>query len=209
MSIKVVIVDDHEMVRLGLSSFLNIQEDIEVVAEASDGNIGVEYAKKYNPDVILMDLVMNQMDGIEASQTILAENPQAKILILTSFLDDEKVFPALAAGAKGYILKTSQADEIAEAIRKIYSGEDVLSDSVRQKIYEKNHRAPELYDDLTARELEVLRELSKGLSNQEIADSLFISLKTVKTHVSNILAKLEVDDRTQAVIYALQHGLAG
>lgn len=207
MSIKVVIVDDHEMVRLGLSSFLNIQDDIEVVAEASDGNIGVEYAKKYNPDVILMDLVMNEMGGIEASQEILAENPDAKILILTSFLDDEKVFPALAAGAKGYILKTSQADEIADSIRKIYNGEDVLSDSVRQKIQERNNRAPELHDDLTAREMEVLRELSKGLSNQEIADDLFISLKTVKTHVSNILSKLEVDDRTQAVIYALQHNI--
>ncbi|OFI49979.1 DNA-binding response regulator [Floricoccus tropicus] len=208
MSIKVVIVDDHEMVRLGLSSFLNIQDDIEVVAEASDGNIGVEYAKEYNPDVILMDLVMNEMGGIEASQEILAENPDAKILILTSFLDDEKVFPALAAGAKGYILKTSQADEIADSIRKIYNGEDVLSDSVRQKIQERNNRAPELHDDLTAREMEVLRELSKGLSNQEIADDLFISLKTVKTHVSNILSKLEVDDRTQAVIYALQHNIA-
>lgn len=207
MSIKVVIVDDHEMVRLGLSSFLNIQDDIEVVAEASDGNIGVEYAKEYNPDVILMDLVMNEMGGIEASQEILAENPDAKILILTSFLDDEKVFPALAAGAKGYILKTSQADEIADSIRKIYNGEDVLSDSVRQKIQERNNRAPELHDDLTAREMEVLRELSKGLSNQEIADDLFISLKTVKTHVSNILSKLEVDDRTQAVIYALQHNI--
>ncbi|OFI46196.1 response regulator transcription factor [Floricoccus penangensis] len=207
MSIKVVIVDDHEMVRLGLSSFLNIQDDIEVVAEASDGNIGVEYAREYNPDVILMDLVMNEMGGIEASQEILAENPDAKILILTSFLDDEKVFPALAAGAKGYILKTSQADEIADSIRKIYKGEDVLSDSVRQKIQERNNRAPELHDDLTAREMEVLRELSKGLSNQEIADDLFISLKTVKTHVSNILSKLEVDDRTQAVIYALQHNI--
>lgn len=207
MSIKVLIVDDHEMVRLGLSSYLNIQEDIDVVAEADDGNIGVEKVSEYKPDVVLMDLVMNEMNGIEASKEILTIDPDMKILILTSFLDDEKVFPALAAGAKGYILKTSQADEIADAIRKIASGQDVLSDSVRQKIYEKNNRAPELHDELTAREMEVLRELSKGLSNQEIADDLFISLKTVKTHVSNILSKLEVDDRTQAVIYALQHNL--
>ena len=207
MTIKLLIVDDHEMVRLGLSSYLSMQTDIEVIAEACDGNIGVEKAREYKPDVILMDLVMGEMDGITASQEILAENPDAKILILTSFLDDEKVFPALAAGAKGYILKTSQADEVANAVRDIYQGQDVLSESVRKKIQERNNRPRELHDDLTSREMEVLGELSKGLSNQEIADSLFISLKTVKTHVSNILSKLQVDDRTQAVIYALQHNL--
>ena len=206
--IKVLIVDDHQMVRLGLSSFLNMQADIEVNGEASDGHPGVLKALKLQPDVILMDLVMPTMDGIAATQEILKNNPAARVLILTSFIDDEKVFPALAAGAKGYILKTSQAAEIADSIRKIANGEDVLADSVRERIYASEHRKPELYDALTSREMEVLRELAKGLSNQDIADTLYISLKTVKTHVSNILSKLEVDDRTQAAIYAIEHHLS-
>lgn len=154
-----------------------------------------------------MDLVMDRLDGIGATQKILAEMPEQKILILTSFLDDEKVFPALAAGAKGYILKTSQAAEIASAIRKVASGQDVLSGAVKEKINQQKHRKPELYDNLSKREMEVLKILAQGLSNQEIADQLFISLKTVKTHVSNIFNKLEVNDRTQATIYAIQHKL--
>ena len=205
--IKVLIVDDHQMVRLGLSSFMNIQPDIEVVGEAADGESGYLKAKNLKPDVILMDLVMDRLDGIGATQKILAEMPEQKILILTSFLDDEKVFPALAAGAKGYILKTSQAAEIASAIRKVASGQDVLSGAVKEKINQQKHRKPELYDNLSKREMEVLKILAQGLSNQEIADQLFISLKTVKTHVSNIFNKLEVNDRTQATIYAIQHKL--
>ncbi|MFK4895944.1 LuxR C-terminal-related transcriptional regulator [Lactococcus petauri] len=205
--IKLLIVDDHQMVRLGLSSFMNIQPDIEVVGEAADGESGYLKAKKLKPDVILMDLVMDRLDGIGATQKILAEMPEQKILILTSFLDDEKVFPALAAGAKGYILKTSQAAEIASAIRKVASGQDVLSGAVKEKINQQKHRKPELYDNLSKREMEVLKILAQGLSNQEIADQLFISLKTVKTHVSNIFNKLEVNDRTQATIYAIQHKL--
>ena len=205
--IKLLIVDDHQMVRLGLSSFMNIQPDIEVVGEAADGESGYLKAKNLKPDVILMDLVMDRLDGIGATQKILAEMPEQKILILTSFLDDEKVFPALAAGAKGYILKTSQAAEIASAIRKVASGQDVLSWAVKEKINQQKHRKPELYDNLSKREMEVLKILAQGLSNQEIADQLFISLKTVKTHVSNIFNKLEVNDRTQATIYAIQHKL--
>ncbi|MFK4783260.1 response regulator transcription factor [Lactococcus petauri] len=205
--IKLLIVDDHQMVRLGLSSFMNIQPDIEVVGEAADGESGYLKAKNLKPDVILMDLVMDRLDGIGATQKILAEMPEQKILILTSFLDDEKVFPALAAGAKGYILKTSQAAEIASAIRKVASGQDVLSAAVKEKINQQKHRKPELYDNLSKREMEVLKILAQGLSNQEIADQLFISLKTVKTHVSNIFNKLEVNDRTQATIYAIQHKL--
>lgn len=203
-----MLVDDHEMVRLGLSSYLNMQEDLEVVAEAVDGLDGVRKAKQYKPDVILMDLVMDKMDGIASSKTILQDNPEMKILILTSFLDDEKIFPALEAGVKGYILKTSQAHEIAESVRKIAMGQDVISESVRVKICEKQHAKPTLHDSLTAREVEVLKEIAKGLSNQEIGDTLFISLKTVKTHVSNILAKLQVEDRTQAAIYAIKHKIA-
>lgn len=205
--IKLLIVDDHQMVRLGLSNFMNIQPDIEVVGEAADGESGYLKAKNLKPDVILMDLVMDRLDGIGATQKILAEMPEQKILILTSFLDDEKVFPALAAGAKGYILKTSQAAEIASAIRKVASGQDVLSGAVKEKINQQKHRKPELYDNLSKREMEVLKILAQGLSNQEIADQLFISLKTVKTHVSNIFNKLEVNDRTQATIYAIQHKL--
>lgn len=205
--IKLLIVDDHQMVRLGLSSFMNIQPDIEVVGEAADGESGYLKAKNLKPDVILMDLVMDRLDGIGATQKILAEMPEQKILILTSFLDDEKVFPALAAGAKGYILKISQAAEIASAIRKVASGQDVLSGAVKEKINQQKHRKPELYDNLSKREMEVLKILAQGLSNQEIADQLFISLKTVKTHVSNIFNKLEVNDRTQATIYAIQHKL--
>lgn len=205
--IKLLIVDDHQMVRLGLSSFMNIQPDIEVVGEAADGESGYLKAKNLKPDVILMDLVMDRLDGIGATQKILAEMPEQKILILTSFLDDEKVFPALAAGAKGYILKTSQAAEIASAIRKVASGQDVLSGAVKEKINQQKHRKPELYDNLSKREMEVLKILAQGLSNQDIADQLFISLKTVKTHVSNIFNKLEVNDRTQATIYAIQHKL--
>ncbi len=205
--IKLLIVDDHQMVRLGLSSFMNIQPDIEVVGEAADGESGYLKAKNLKPDVILMDLVMDRLDGIGATQKILAEMPEQKILILTSFLDDEKVFPALAAGAKGYILKTSQAAEIASAVRKVASGQDVLSGAVKEKINQQKHRKPELYDNLSKREMEVLKILAQGFSNQEIADQLFISLKTVKTHVSNIFNKLEVNDRTQATIYAIQHKL--
>ena len=205
--IKLLIVDDHQMVRLGLSSFMNIQPDIEVVGEAADGESGYLKAKNLKPDVILMDLVMDRLDGIGATQKILSEMPEQKILILTSFLDDEKVFPALAAGAKGYILKTSQAAEIAGAIRKVASGQDVLSGVVKEKINQQKHRKPELYDNLSKREMEVLKILAQGFSNQEIADQLFISLKTVKTHVSNIFNKLEVNDRTQATIYAIQHKL--
>lgn len=205
--IKLLIVDDHQMVRLGLSSFMNIQPDIEVVGEAADGESGYLKAKNLKPDVILMDLVMDRLDGIGATQKILAEMPEQKILILTSFLDDEKVFPALSAGAKGYILKTSQAAEIASAIRKVASGQDVLSGAVKEKINQQKHRKPELYDNLSKREMEVLKILAQGFSNQEIADQLFISLKTVKTHVSNIFNKLEVNDRTQATIYAIQHKL--
>ncbi|WP_213495347.1 response regulator transcription factor [Lactococcus formosensis] len=205
--IKLLIVDDHQMVRLGLSSFMNIQPDIEVVGEAADGESGYLKAKNLKPDVILMDLVMDRLDGIGATQKILSEMPEQKILILTSFLDDEKVFPALAAGAKGYILKTSQAAEIASAIRKVASGQDVLSGAVKEKINQQKYRKPELYDNLSKREMEVLKILAQGFSNQEIADQLFISLKTVKTHVSNIFNKLEVNDRTQATIYAIQHKL--
>lgn len=206
--IKVLLVDDHEMVRLGVSTYLSIQADIEVVGEASDGDEGVSKALALRPDVILMDLVMEKMDGITATKQILAQWPQAKILIVTSYIDDEKVFPAIQAGASGYLLKTSSAQEIAEAIRKTINGERVIEEEVSEKIQNQDYADQFfLYEELTNREKEVLDLIAQGKSNQEIAEDLFITLKTVKTHVSNILAKLGVEDRTQAAIYAFKHGL--
>lgn len=204
--IKLLLVDDHEMVRLGLRSFLELQDQIEVLAEAADGKEGLDLALSLRPDVILMDLVMPEMSGIDATLALLKEWPEAKVLILTSYLDYEKIEPVIKAGARGYILKTSGAQEILEAILKVQDGQQVLADQVDKKLqYHKNHQ--ELHQDLTARERDILALLAKGYENQRIADELFISLKTVKTHVSNILSKLEVSDRTQAVVYAFQHHL--
>lgn len=207
--IRVLVVDDHEMVRLGVTSYLMVQPDIEVVAEAENGLQGYQKALELKPDIILMDLVMEVMDGIEATKKIVAEWPEAKIIIVTSFLDDEKVFPAMDSGASGYLLKTSSANEIADAIRASYQGDTVIEKEVSDKILDKQHydSLPKLHDQLTSREYEVLLLIGEGYSNQEIADELFITLKTVKTHVSNILSKLEVEDRTQATIYAFKHNL--
>ena len=203
---KILLVDDHEMVRLGLKSYLDLQADVDVVAESADGRAGVEKALELRPDVIVMDIVMPEMNGIEATLAILKEWPEAQILILTSYLDNEKIYPVLDAGAKGYMLKTSSADEILQAIRKVAKGEIAVETEVSKKVqYHRNHI--ELHEDLTARERDILGLLAKGYENQRIADELFISLKTVKTHVSNILSKLEVGDRTQAVVYAFQHHL--
>ena len=202
----ILLVDDHEMVRLGLKGYLDLQDDVDVVAEASNGREGVEKALELRPDVIMMDIVMPEMSGIEATLAILKEWPEAKILILTSYLDNEKIYPVLDAGAKVYMLKTSCADDILRAVRKVAKGELAIETEVSQKVeYHRNHI--ELHEDLTARERDILGLLAKGYENQRIADELFISLKTVKTHVSNILSKLEVSDRTQAVVYAFQHHL--
>lgn len=209
--IKVLFVDDHEMVRIGVSSYLSAQADIEVIAEAENGRQGVELALALRPDIILMDLVMDEMDGIEATKIIIDNWPQAKVIIVTSYLDDEKVYPALEAGAKSYMLKTSKASEIANAIRATFQGRFILepevTDKMMQKIRQKN--GPLLHEQLTGREMEILLLMAEGKSNQEIAEDLFIALRTVKTHVSNILSKLEAHDRTQAVIYAFNHSLIG
>jgi two-component system, NarL family, response regulator LiaR len=207
--IRVVFVDDHEMVRIGVSSYLSAQPDIEVVGEADDGKKGVELALELRPDIILMDLVMKEMDGIEATKQIIEQWPEAKVIIVTSFLDDEKVYPALEAGATSYMLKTSKAGEIANAVRATYHGQSVLEPEVTGKMMvkmrQKNTHLP--HEDLTTREIEILLLMGEGKTNQDIADELFIALKTVKTHVSNILSKLNVQDRTQAVIYAFKHSL--
>lgn len=204
--IRVMLVDDHEMVRLGLKSFLNLQADIEVIAEAEDGQEGMEKALQIRPDIVVMDLVMPKLNGVEATLAILEKWPEATILILTSYLDNEKIYPVLDAGARGYMLKTSSAEEILRAIRKVYTGQLAIETEVEKKV-EDHRKHPSLHEDLTAREREILALLAKGYDNQRIADESFISLKTVKTHVSNILSKLAVSDRTQAVVYAFQHGL--
>ncbi|MGT2925995.1 response regulator transcription factor [Streptococcus cuniculipharyngis] len=205
-NIKVILIDDHEMVRLGLKSFLNLQADVEVVGEASNGQEGIDLALTLKPDVVVMDLVMPEMDGVEATLTLLKQWKAAKILVLTSYLDNEKIYPVIEAGAKGYMLKTSSAAEILHSIKKVAQGELAIETEVDKKIkYHDQH--PDLHDELTARERDVLKLLTKGYDNQTIADQLYISLKTVKTHVSNILAKLEVEDRTQAVVYAFRHNL--
>lgn len=207
--IRMLIVDDHQMVRMGLSSFFSIQKDMEIIGEAENGQKGVELALKKRPDIILMDLVMEVMDGTEATEQIMKAWPEAKIIILTSFIDDEKVYPAMQAGACGYILKTSSAGEIAEAVRSTFNGQAFIEEEVTTILEEKENKANQhqLHELLTNRENEVVQLISKGYTNQEIADELFITLKTVKTHVSNILSKLEVEDRTQVAIYAFRHDL--
>ena len=207
--IRVLLVDDHEMVRMGVAAYLSTQPDIEVVGEAENGKRGVELALALRPDIILMDLVMDEMDGVEATKCIIQEWSDAKIVVVTSFLDDEKLYPVIEAGAASYMLKTSRASDIADALRATYRGETVLEPKVTGKMMSKMRQKQEYkpHEELTEREREILLLIAEGKSNQEIADELFIALKTVKTHVSNILNKLNVSDRTQAVIYAFRHQL--
>lgn len=205
--IRILFADDHEMVRIGLGAYLSAQQDMEVVAEAKNGKIAIEKTLEVKPDIILMDLVMDDMDGIEATKQIIKAWPEAKIIIVTSFIDDEKVYPALEAGATSYMLKTSKASEIADAIRHTFKGESVLEPEVTGKVMNHFRKQTPLHEELTPREMEILLLIAEGKSNQAIADELFIAVKTVKVHVSNILSKLEVDDRTQAVVYAYKHHL--
>ncbi|OWA34802.1 DNA-binding response regulator [Saccharibacillus sp. O16] len=209
--ITVLLVDDHEMVRIGLAAVLDTEEDIEVIGEASSGQEGVRLAQQYKPDVVLMDLVMDGMDGIEATREVLKICPETKVIVLTSYLDDEKMYPVIEAGAFSYLLKTSRANEVADAIRAAVRGQSILESQVAAKMMNR-FRTPAaaraLHDDLTDREMEVLRLLAQGKSNQEIADELVIGIKTVKFHVTNLLSKLDVEDRTQAAIYAYKNGLA-
>lgn len=207
MTIRVLFVDDHEMVRIGISNYLSTQEDISVIGEAASGREGIEKAEELEPDVILMDLVMDDMNGIEATQHIKKHQPSVKIVMLTSFIEDNEVYQALDAGVDSYILKTTSADDIANAIRKTYNKESIFEPEVLVKMRNRMNQKAELFEMLTEREMEILLLIAKGYSNQEIASASHITIKTVKTHVSNILSKLEVQDRTQAVIYAFQHNL--
>lgn len=207
--ITVLLVDDHEMVRLGVRTYLSTQTDIDVIGEADSGKDAITKAVDLRPDIILMDIVMDQMDGIEATRQIINEWPAAKVLMMTSFIDDDKVYPALEAGATSYVLKTTKASDMAEAIRRTYAGESIFEREVTSKVLARMRGAQDvpLHETLTAREMEVLRLIAAGKTNQEIADALFIALKTTKVHVSNILSKLMVNDRTQAAIYAHEHHL--
>jgi len=209
--IRVLLVDDHQMVRIGLAAVLGTEEGIEVVGEASNGLEGIRLAQEYKPDVILMDLVMEGMDGIETTRRVMEIHPDCKVIVLTSFIDDEKMYPAIEAGAFSYLLKTSSATEIADAIRAAARGQSVLESQVAAKMMNRlrqPNKPVAAHEELTEREMEVLRLLAQGKSNQDIADELYIGIKTVKFHVTNILAKLGVEDRTQAAIYAYKHGLA-
>ncbi|HZG84535.1 response regulator transcription factor [Paenibacillus sp.] len=210
-SVKVLLVDDHEMVRIGLAAVLGTEDGIEVVGEASSGKEGLRLAEQYRPDVVLMDLVMEEMDGIETTRRLTEKMPDCKVIVLTSYLDDEKLYPVIEAGAFSYLLKTSRATEIAAAIRAAANGQPVLESQVASKMMNRFRKPKEEalpHHELTEREMEVLKLIAKGRSNQEVADELFIGIKTVKFHVTNILGKLGVEDRTQAAIYAHKNGLA-
>jgi NarL family two-component system response regulator LiaR len=209
--IRVLIADDHAILRKGVRALLSTEPDIEVVGETGDGLETVAQAQALRPDVILMDLVMPEMDGIEATRRITAKQPGVRILVLTSFAADDKVFPAIKAGALGYILKDSGPDELVQAIHQVYRGQPSLEPSIALKmLQELSHpsQRPPTPEPLSERELEVLRLLAQGKSNREIADQLVITELTVRTHVSNILGKLHLASRTQAALYALKEGLA-
>ena len=205
--ITVLLIDDHQVVRQGLRDFLEVQEGIAIVGEASSGEEGVHLARELIPDVVLMDLVMPGIDGVEATRQIKAASPNTRVIVLTSFADDNKVFPAIKAGAISYLLKDVSPEELAHAIRAAQRNEAVLHPEVAARLMQefsapRSDEAP--VEQLTPRELEVLRLIARGKSNKEIADALIVSEKTVKTHVSNILSKLHLADRTQAAIYALR-----
>ncbi len=210
--ITVLIVDDHQVVRQGLRTFLELQDDIAVVGEAADGATAVTQARVLEPDIVLMDLVMPQLDGIAATQKIKSAHPSTKVIALTSFTEDDKVFPAIQAGASSYLLKDVSPDDLVEAIRAVHRGEARLHPDIARKLMEQVAQQPRTAqrqapaDDLTEREREVARLVAQGCTNAEIARALVISDKTVKTHVSNILSKLHLPDRTQLAIYAIKQG---
>lgn len=202
--IKVLIVDDHEMVRMGLKTYLSLEDSIEIVGEGCNGEEAIKLASELNPDVILMDLMMEKVDGIEATKQITNGNKNVKIIVLTSFIDDEMVFPVIEAGAFSYLLKTTSADEIAATIEKAMKGEPTIEGKVASLMFNRMKDKPK-HESLTKREREVLTLLGEGKSNKEISNELHIGIKTVKTHVSNILSKLELSDRTQVAIYVNKH----
>jgi two-component system, NarL family, response regulator LiaR len=210
VSIRVLIADDHAVVRQGLRTFLELQDDIEVVADVADGEAAVAAVERQAPDVVLMDLVMPGVDGVEAIRRISSARPQARVLVLSSFLDDERLFPAVRAGAAGYLLKDVEPRDLVKAIRTVHGGEALLHPAVAARLMDEFAAGPAPQPDsegLTAREREVLTLIARGLPNKLIARELSISEKTVKAHVSSILGKLGLTDRTQAALYAVRSGL--
>ena len=209
--IRILVVDDHIVVREGLCALLGEWPEFQVVGQAGDGEQAVRQAKSLRPDVILMDLVMPHKDGVAAIIEIKEEDPDARILVLTSFSEDRKAYDAVKAGALGYVLKDSSSDEVIEAIRDVYRGELALKPSLALRVIRELGRPsslPPAEEPLTDREVEVLQLVAQGLSNQEIGDRLKISERTVRSHVSSILEKLHLANRTQAALYALREGLA-
>ncbi|MBY0123139.1 response regulator transcription factor [Bacillus sp. S/N-304-OC-R1] len=211
MAIRVLIADDHHVVRRGLVFFLKTQQEIEIVGEAKNGQEAVELAVSLKPEIVLMDLEMPVLNGIEATREIKKLCPEIKVMMLTSFSDQDHVIPALEAGASGYQLKDIEPDELVKAIRHLMTGENQLHPKATTHLLShlsgKNSSEKKSIDELTKREIEVLQEIAKGKSNKEIAADLFITEKTVKTHVSNLLSKLELADRTQAALFAVRNGI--
>jgi len=209
--ITVMLVDDHAMVRQGVRAFLETQPDLTVVAEAESGEEAVRLAAEHAPDVALMDLIMPGMDGVEATRRLTAQSPRTGVIVLTSYHDDEHVFPAIRAGALSYVLKEIGPDDLADAVRKAARGEAVLHPRVAARVVRELHGArgaePNVFHALSDREMEVLKLIADGMSNAEISKTLFISEKTTKSHVSNILGKLHLADRTQAAVYAWRKGV--
>jgi NarL family two-component system response regulator LiaR len=203
----VLVVDDHAVVREGLRAFLELQDGIEVAGEAADGREALELAERLRPDVVLMDLVMPELDGLAAMRVLRDRLPAARVIVLTSFLDEGKVLPALRAGAAGYLLKNAAPQEVARAVRVAHAGEALLDPVVAARLVESLAGEQEPLDRLTPREREVLELLGRGFPNKRIAQELGLSEKTVKTHVGHVLAKLAVTDRTQAAVVAVRAGL--
>jgi DNA-binding NarL/FixJ family response regulator len=211
--IRVLLVDDHEMVRRGLRSFLELLSDIEIVGEAENGREGVTAVRELMPDVVLMDLLMPELDGIGATEAIRAEHPEVEIVALTSFIEEERVTAALEAGASGFLLKDADADDVAAAIRAAHRGEVHLDPAVAsllaRRVRDGAAARADDHEPLTEREREVLGLVARGLSNKAIADELSITERTARTHVSNILGKLGLSSRTQAALYAVERGITG
>ena len=209
--IRILIADDHAVVRRGLRTILLSEPEMELADEAADGMEAVLKARACRPDVILLDMVMPRLDGLGAIQQIKHENPAARILVLTSFAEDDKLFPAIKSGALGYLLKDSAPEQLLQAIRDVYAGKSSLDPSVALKLIRELNRPSDLPlspDPLSDRELEVLKLVARGLTNQEIADTLIIGERTVGNHISSILSKLHLANRTQAALYALREGIA-